>query len=100
MFKLLKTLEVGIDSFLGSLQTPVCKILNIYNVFCQKIWMRIYLFHCVSTGETTQITKTYLEKYLERHKNNIRKISRDISTIISFPKDFFPVEQRSIMKRC
>ena len=62
--------------------------------------MRIYLFHCVSTGETTQITETYLEKYLERHKNNIRKISRDISTIISFPKDFFPVEQRSIMKRC
>ena len=62
--------------------------------------MRIYLFHCVSTGETTQITKTYLEKYLERHKNNIRKISRDISTIISFLKDFFPVEQRLIMKRC
>ena len=96
----MKTLEVGIDSFLGSLQTPVCKILNIYNVFCQKIWMRNYLFHCVSTGETTQITETYLEKYLERHKNNIRKISRDINTIISFPKDFFPVEQRLIMKRC
>ena len=85
----MKTLEVGIDSFLGSLQTPVCKILNIYNVFCQKIWMRIYLFHCVSTGETTQITEAYLEKYLERHKNNISKnISRHKYNNI-IPKGFF-----------